>query len=256
MKQFIKKLLTEKLLLTEALTDVDMDVNMLYDTYFKSLIELAQSGGILHMKDFKLIKIHTDDLKSPISVAANSSNPCELFINDKRGNFYSPMEHMIGLGYGQLYNSFLWSYLPDNVENLAKKSGNYDSFIVEFTEEKIKGSIHHELAHWIDDTNNKFHITKDIEKLSLNPKKYSWEDRYLSNMEIQAVIHNIYQLKKSINDEIWNTLSFDRMIGLIPTLRNMKSTFKPENYIKWKKLIISRMNREGLLGKNMSSTYE
>jgi hypothetical protein len=252
MRELIKQLLRENLL-NEALTNVDNDVDIIYNKYFNSLIGTAQNGRLIEKDFFNTVTIDTSILVSDIAKIGHKYNPCSIVINEPRGNFYSPNEKLIGLGYGELYRSFLRYHLPSNYNHLADESGNYSTFKLEFTEERIKGSIHHELAHWIDDTNNNFHIKKLLSKNDSGEKKYNYNERYTSNVELQAVIHNIHQLKKK-HHGIWDIISFNEMVELLPFLRRLRKNLKPDFYIKWKRSIILRMNREGLLGKNMTNT--
>jgi hypothetical protein len=69
-------------------------------------------------------------------------------------------------------------------------------------------------------------------------------------LEIQAQIHNIKQLHNKYSDQ-WDTLSFEDMLHMSPSLT---STYRSLPYglkIKWVKNIKMRMFREGLLGKRM-----
>jgi hypothetical protein len=125
----------------------------------------------------------------------------------------------------------------------------------EYTEERIKGSIHHELAHWIDDTFNNQHLKKRIEKnLALNSAGEALPfDKVTVNahyMEIQAQIHNIKQLHNKYADT-WDTLSFDEMIGMSPSLYNTYRSLPYSLKTQWVKKLKMRMFREGLLGKRM-----
>ena len=255
MKQLIKQLLRESLI-SEKLTDVDTDVDILYQKYFKILVDAANSGEELIPSLFNQYTIDTSRLISPEAVKANKLNPCEIIINGSYGNAYQPKTNSIHIGYGGLYKSFVSNYLPATLDSMAESSGSYNSFKKEFTEVKIKGSIHHELAHWIDDTFNNKHIRKRTDRdEERGAKKFSWEDRYLSNFEMQAIIHNVHQLKKQTSDESWNNMSFDDLIISLPSLMNIRDKFSRNGYNTFKKLLLSRMNREGMLGNNMKNTY-
>jgi hypothetical protein len=77
--------------------------------------------------------------------------------------------------------------LDDDVKPLFEK---------DLSEPRIKGSIHHELTHWVDDTMNNQHIDKFIKN---NEKKTAEENnvlKYINThyLERQAQIHNIKQL--------------------------------------------------------------
>jgi len=125
----------------------------------------------------------------------------------------------------------------------------------EFTEERIKGSIHHELAHWIDDTMHNQHIKKyvdnNIEKNAAGEAlPYNKTTVNAIPMERQAQIHNIKQLHNKYKD-IWDTLSFNDMIELSNTLKATMTSLPAELRKQWIKDTKMRMYREGLLGIKM-----
>jgi hypothetical protein len=74
-----------------------------------------------------------------------------------------------------------------------------------------------------------------------------------SKMEIEGQIHNIKQLKNRY-ESIWEQLSFDDMIKLSPSLMNIskKLVTVPEIYKQWRRNLLVRMHREGLLSKEMA----
>lgn len=130
-------------------------------------------------------------------------------------------------------------------------------FLIEFTPEKMKSSIHHEIAHWHDDTKNNRHLLKSINKAKEtgNGKKYfrkNEPDINLTKVELEAQIHNIYQLYLNNKDK-WDELKFDDLLEMLPTLTTLRSIMKNLNqFDRWKKMLLKRMAREGILGKNMS----
>jgi 8-oxo-dGTP pyrophosphatase MutT (NUDIX family) len=244
------------MLLTEKLTNVDSDVDLLYDKYFKTDIDELNRTGIITKEMFEtnVIGDDTNILNSEDSIKANETNRCELIINYRLGNAYRPSTKTIFLSANRnAINYVLNDFNGDYKKALdsLKGSNQYDTFKMEFTEERIKGSIHHELAHWIDDTNNNQHInkrtqiatklgTRDINNVPVNSTK----------MEIQGQIHNIKQVYNKYKEN-WNELSLKDLFNLTPTLNivfnNLKDSFKKQ----WLKDLILRMNRENLLGDKM-----
>jgi hypothetical protein len=73
-----------------------------------------------------------------------------------------------------------------------------------------------------------------------------------TKMEIQGQIHNVKQLYNKHKD-IWDKISFQDMLDMSPTLYGLNNKFKGETKAKWRKGLKIRMNREGLLGKNMTN---
>ena len=246
MLKLIKKLLREELL-KEKLTDVNSDVDFLYDKYFKSGVDEIAETGIVKRSVFEKGNTNTMTLSSDASNKANETNACLIQVNygnkNKNGNFYNPSVSMISISVNDDAVRHSLEYGGDI--NKAKRVLSplmQKSFAKEFTEEKIKGSIHHELVHWVDDTMNNRHIAKIVKN-----KPEDFNSHYI---EIQAQIHNVVQLKRKHAD-IWDLMSFDEMLNMSPILISVYKDLKPENKKKWLIKLKRRMYREGLLGDEM-----
>jgi hypothetical protein len=130
----------------------------------------------------------------------------------------------------------------------------------EFTEARIKGSIYHELSHWIRDTlhNNNihkklsdFHYSGDSSPKNIQKILYHGEEtEYTTDYEIDAQIHAIKQLKRNYRSD-WDSLNFSDMLDLNASLKHITHALKGNNLNRWMRKIKSRMYREGLLGKKM-----
>ena len=255
MKGLIKELLRESLL-NERLMDVSEDVDNIYEKYFMADCEIMRDTGMLESDMFDRSEFSTSDLTSPLALKAHALNPCTILIN-VRNNFYNPNKNIISLG----INKSATNFIKDNGYSLLKAQQRLinDGSQVdakrlrgEFNYSRVKGSIHHELVHWIDDTLNNRHIRKAVD---ISSKKNSTIDskgraRYLQPMEIQALIHNIVQLNREYKST-WDELSFEEMINSSASLSSTMGGFSQSQKAEWKKVMINRMNREGLLGKNM-----
>ena len=254
MKDLIRNLLRENIL-SEKLTDIDADVNFLYDKYFKDDIDAIERTGFITSDMFNQSKIDTSILTSPDSIKSNELNPCTIKINPG-SNFYGPKIKIIGVGYARGAYDFVINNGNGNIEKAIQHlqdSKQKISLSKEFTESKIKGSIHHELVHWIDDTLNNKHIEARVAKtLEKNTKNLNGIPVDATRMEIQAQIHNIKQLYNK-HKEIWNEISFQDMLEMSPSLFSIDNRLTGEIRLKWRKELKLRMNREGLLGKNMTN---
>jgi hypothetical protein len=251
MKSLIKNLLRENLL-REKLTDVGDDVEMLYMRFFDHDIkELEQTDKIINDM-FVYSESDTSILTSKECLEAHKLNPCTFRVNTGY-NAYDPNKKIIHIG------------INDNaVTHVKNEGGNLTmamdgllhpnqkaSLAHEFSPEKIKGSIHHELAHWIDDTFHNGHIKHYLDKaIKLKTKTFNGVPVNTTKMEIQGQIHNIKQLHNKYKD-IWDTLSFYDMIRYSPALLGIFNGLNGELKAKWIRDIKTRMHREGLLGKNM-----
>ncbi len=252
MKSLIKQLLRENLL-SEKLTDVDDDVNLLYERYFEFDVNKLEQTGIITDDMFINTKINTSILESRESVETHNINPCTIIINTG-SNYYKPHGSVISLSVN--------GNAKDYIKNEA--GGDYKEAIIalhnphqrltlsrEFSEERIKGSIHHELAHWIDDTMHNKHITKRIDKaMELKSRDFGGVSINATKMEIQAQIHNIKQLHNKYSD-IWDTLTFYDMLKYSPSIIAVYNSLKGDIKTNWIRDLKTRMHRENLLGKNM-----
>jgi len=245
MRFLIKKLLRESIL-TEKVMDVIYDVDYIYDTYFRKDINEINETGFIRRDMFKEYISTTEIFTDELSLKANEINPCKIKINYGH-NYYKPSEQLISISIN--FNALNFALDYNGNINQAKKGLSHsigESFIREFSEEKIKGSIHHELAHWLDDTLH----NKHIEKFLNNPKPKSIKHIDAHHLEIQAQIHNIIQLKLK-NEDLWDTLSFDDLIHKSPTLSTIYDKLPDNERNNWIKNLKRRMYREGLLGKKM-----
>ena len=251
MKDYIKKLLREGIL-TEKIANIDIDVNMLYDMYFRDDIEEVGRTGIITDDMFKMKETNTSILKDDESLLANENNKCNILINYGR-NFYRPSTNLISLSVDGGAKDYVMRFdgnINDAADELDSNSQRHN-LPREFTEEKIKGSIHHELAHWIDDTMNNQHIRKRLDKaMELNNANLGGIPVTASKMEIQGQIHNVKQLKNKYENE-WNNLTFVEMLRLSPALNTVYLGLPNKFKTKWIRDLKTRMYREGLLGNSM-----
>jgi len=251
MKSIIVKLLREGLL-NEALPDVNSDVDLIYNKYFRNDISNIKAFNMVDKNMFSRSVTDTSILRSDICVKVHELNPCDIYINHG-GNNYSPINkyinlsvHMGALGLVLHYDGNLNSAANSVGENMR------NGFLSEFTERKIKGSIHHELLHWIDDTLNNKHLKKRLDKaneVGVN-KYFKGKDINMSKFEIQAQMGNIIQLKNEFGGD-WDIISFKDLINLSPPLGNIYNKLSGDDRAKWVRDLKTRMYREGLLGKNM-----
>ena len=245
----LNKLINEevKLFLNEKLANVDDDVNFIYDTYFAESVKRFNESGVLY---FDSSRTDTSILKTSDAVSAHNVKPCLILINPVSGNFnyYNPYELIIGVGVNRNAIEFIKDSggLENAVNSLPPKSAS--SLPLEFTEEKLKGSIHHELAHWIDDALHNGHIKNDLDWRRKN--SYRVGNVNATKFEIEGQIHNVKQLKNKF-EGIWDEISFSKLVDMSPTLKNIYNNLSGDVRIKWVRDLKTRMYREGLLGKKM-----
>lgn len=243
--------------LFESISDSEPDVDYVYNTFFKKDIDSIKKTGIVTPDMFKQ---NEHDLTTEIlnnskeCIRAHDINPCTIVINDRKFpiNSYDPIDNRIAIS---INFSALDACLDENgiLSDAYKyiQDDQIDSFNMEFEEHRIKGSIHHEIAHWVDDSLNNNHIKKRIHKqIKYNTANLKNIPVAFSNMEIHGQIHNIKQIYNKYKDK-WDTMTFDDVINLSPSLMVANKTQPIELRDEWKKKIKKRMYREGLLGKTM-----
>lgn len=262
-------------LITEKLTDVEDDVDLIYDKYFKKDIDEVQRTGMVTNDMFKTdqtdsnILISKDAREANLMTLKKFKKPVTIFINKRFSNnidnFYSFKENIISIG---ISRDALEYALDNHGGDIQKAADGLPlklkiTFKQQFTEEKMKGSIHHELVHWIDQTFNKDSVSRAVDRYNMLVQKKkrqkkaaegSGTDINFEYIERQAQIHNIKQLYNK-HKEQWDKLTFKEMLELSPTLDTVYHMLGDKNLRdKWIRLIKQRMYREGLLGKNMLDT--
>jgi hypothetical protein len=246
----IKKLMDidEGEVLTEKLMEIDDDVDYIYDTYFRADLDRVWANNKIAHNSFPKRTTDTSILKSPLCVKAHEINPTEIHIN-YGSNYYrsDQSKELISISVNSnLIDSALgFSTLDDFIRT-------YDTAKYDLSEEKIKGSIHHELVHWLDDSLHNRHLSKSISKYYEKNKDKNKVDVYLKTFEIQALIHNIKQMRRKYEDQ-WDELTFEELVKITPTLYHLYKNFTPEQKIVFTRKIKTRMSREGLLGKKMTN---
>ena len=248
MKTLIQKLLRESLL-SERLTNVDDDVDMIYEKYFSYDIDEVNRTGRINDTLFLQSKTDTSILKSKEAIEAHKKNPCVLYINNHMhgGNYYNPKNSTISVS----VNDNVLDFVKTDADGIIDKALGFlrnqpeqmKRFKQEFTEERIKGSIHHELSHWIDDTINNGHISKRINRqIKYNTRNIGGIPVNATKMEIQAQIHNIKQLYNKYRDD-WDGLTFDELIDLSPVLSVVYNSLYGKIKNKWIRDVKTRMYR-------------
>ncbi len=208
------------------------------------------SRGWQKLLDKPLATIKSDQLTSSDCKKAHGVKPCTIMVGfPGKGNVYFPDKAVITVG------------IPYDIMDVLDKVPNFDRFteyVQEFAPERIKGSIRHELSHWVDDALHNQHLAKRVSRAKEAEAKGASQADVLGIMrdkkpssnlteyEINAVIHAIVAHKKA-NRSTWDQMSFDDLMKLAPGMLMLNR----ELGLAWRKQIKKRMAREKLLGKKM-----
>ena len=249
----MKIILTENQLsnlLIEKVYDIDDDVNLIYNIYFKKDIEDIKESGFVTPDMFKKERLTTNQLRSDLCRKANILNNCMILINAPEisapANYYSPKRNTISISINQSALDFVVVGFKCDLNKAAAydNSGNIKN---EFSESTIKGHISHELTHWLDQTFNKNSVERTLEKRNQTKDTSNINKHYI---EINSQIANIVQAKK-LYIETWDDMTFADLVKIVIPLHTITKQLQPTERAEWLKNLKKRMFREGLLGKNM-----
>lgn len=256
----INEILNEQTLM-EATFDLDKQVDFIYDRYFAEYVDdLRNSQGNMLAKG--VVMLDTTDLpRSDMIDEANKLNPCRIVLHNlRKGNMYVPDEKTIFITVSPAAVNLILDMGYERALNAINVPSQKRQFKTDLTEGRVKGSIYHELAHWLDDTLHNRHIKKRIDRAQElgghagnKHFKQNNPDVNMTNFERQSQIHNIKQLKRSYEDT-WDQLSFDEMIRKNAALSTIADTLWDhgrEHYEKWRRQLLQRMAREDLVGASM-----
>lgn len=242
--------------IAEKMMIIDDDVDLLYNLYYKKDIDETNYSNFIKSTMFKESETDTSILKNELCIKANKINPCKIIINHYTDtdnyytNHYNPSDKIISISVGRSAINYAKDNGGDLIKSLKELTSSIqrERFTKEFTISRIKGSISHELSHWLDDTFHNSHISKYITKnKDANLSHYSKNTSYL---EIESQMQNIRQIHREYAD-IWDLMSFDDMLSHAPSLHIISQRLTYTERINWTNKLKKRMNRENLLGKDM-----
>jgi hypothetical protein len=133
-------------------------------------------------------------------------------------------------------------------------------FFNEVSPASIKGTIYHELSHWISDSIYNRNISKRLE-IAQQSGKLDILTKYGSNLftdyELDAQVHAIKQLKRDYKKD-WDKLTWSDIIekkGSFDVIFKRLKTLNTRDQEEYFKRMIKRLNREGLLGKKLRNSF-
>lgn len=277
----------DKSLLNEATLNLDEDVDYIFEKAFKQFYTDLFAGKKPNEHEINSNKaevvfatLDSSELPSATSKKADSVNPVTIYCGIFDRSLYDPINNQISITISKVYLSYLYQ---GNTE-LNLQPSEREAFRSQTkSTSTIKSTIYHELSHWIRDSLHNSHITKmlnrvdvekragkDIKSIVSKVKNQGLPDANMTNIEIDALIHNIKQFKRDVPDTEWNNLTFLQLIRKVPTISYLYDKLT-DNYMSfyassgdlrkpsWRKdwakeyvkLLLKRMYKEGLLGDNM-----
>lgn len=252
--------------LLEKIFNIDADVDYIYEkSRFPEFIKDFNEGkkpykSQLFSFEFNFLdtifnKIPSSELKTEDCVKAHSILPLNISTGiSRKGSHYYPTIPSIFIS---INPNALSVYYSDEHENLADIEKKVIS--KEITENRLKIGIHHELSHWISDCLYNKHLSKIVySAIELkNPERMllKQKDVNMTYFEIDAQVHSIKGLKRKFTQEQWDMLTLEDILIEYPSLISIYHVLKRDHGLDvalvWQKNLIKRLEREGLLGKNM-----
>ena len=269
MKSF-KKFISEELL-TEKYYKINKDVDYVYNFLFKAFVDNFKKNSEINEDLINTDWIEGDDFakrsKNKEIKKAHELNPLDSIMFSKLSdvNVYRPA----GIS-GNKKAQILLTPSSKSVRNLfhtygknvlnGVKGNNRFSLENEITEARIKGSIHHEISHWLNDSLHENHIknrmsshagevrTDYLKHMNKNIKR---SHEFLTDYELDAQLHALIQYKRK-NKKAWDSAkSIEDLFKKIPFTKPIRDKLSENEYKEWKKLILKRLARENLLPKNV-----
>lgn len=253
--------------LNEKTFNIDGDVDYLYNEFFE-IIGTWQKKNEKHKiqkflrKNYSKVGLFSSgELISKESEMAHELNPVDIYLKyyNKEGSHYVPTKNIIQISIPTPAMELILAKDVEELEDFFPTDKQKERFWNDFSEQKLKGTIYHELSHWLNDTLHNFNLTKIIKKAVKDPSRAGELMRFgassvsLSNIELDAQIHAIKELKRKYA-LVWDDLSLFDLAILNSSFHSIFAAAVKageKEYKKYFKSLVKRLNRENLLGKNM-----
>lgn len=255
----------ESEILLEKTFNIDSDVDYIYEkSGFSKFLEQFNAGEKPFKEELDLLKsirniifskILSSELQSEDCINAHRHNPVDIFTGISIfGSHYNPNSKSIFVSFNV---SALKVYYDGDIDFLSQHQK--ESIHNEFTEQRIKIAIYHELSHWISDSLYNKHIRRILNRaIELNNPdiaKLKQKDVNMTYFEIDAQVHSIKELRRNYTEAEWNELYLKDIMVKYPSLfavyKTLKNEYGLDIALLWQKNLTKRLYREGLLGENM-----
>lgn len=257
----LKRYLKEELLL-EKTFNIKKDVKLVYDKLFAGFVAEIKRGdlppteiiqGAMKSTGYSRESMSSSQLVSKSARAAHAIKPITIHAGVFPSPSYDPIDNRINL----TFNPQVLDIIRQGTQETLPKD-QIRRFNSETSPNKMKATIAHELSHWMNDALHNSHIEKivDMAHEFHDPSilKLGKEDVNMTHFEIDAQIHGIKALKQQYTTAQWNKMTLKDVMELYPPIDGTwRSTTRYGKEVVgiWKKLLLKRMAREKILGKNM-----
>jgi hypothetical protein len=263
-----------EILLTEAVFNTDAAVDFIYDIAYKYYVDELKkwmNGKQIAPIGLRNVTFDSEELlryiNDPAIRRALALNPIRVAagISDG-GNIYSPRAKTVFISFNAVLHKMIYEALIHNrsfEEFLTQFDKRHHANITqELRGETVKGSIAHEISHWMTDTFHNQHISKLVMKAGAATNIGRRQDimnkgevnTYMTDYEIDAQVHAIRQLRRPHTQASWDLLTLDDLLDASPPMRTVVddiARIDRSQLSRYFKLLLRRLHRERLLGKNM-----
>lgn len=243
------------------------DIDNLYNKAFKAIVDEVEEalktgesppydGKLMGLKrDGKggiLLDTDSSTFVSPDAKKAHKIRPIRIIlaIGDE-GNYYKPSTETIHISIHENVLDIFIQFFWDKKEILRQVKNA--TIFKEITENKLKGTINHEMSHWIRNAMTG-HIDKmftkmknrsediltkairtqpDVSQFDRDMKKSKIKSLTMGNIstvatsyELDAYVHNIMEYKKSVGLKKYNKIKLSDLFTELPALRVIKQAFE------------------------------
>ena len=263
----------QRYLINEKTFKITSEVNGIWNRSFKKYIRKwePESGSppvygagkqIRNLQDVEFGFFMSYELKSNEAKAASLVNPALIRAGVYRsGPNYSITSGKLG---NDKFNSMITLSLNYNAVSIMVsgregqvKPEQFKYSKNEVSEDRIKAMIAHEISHWLNDSLHNWNI-RNLVNVALELDKPEMmlmgkENINMTHFEIDALIHGIKQVK-SMHKKEWDKFTFKKLREIYTPLWTITNDIRkhpPKVFDVWMRLLVKRMHREKLLGKNM-----
>lgn len=248
--------------LNEKYFDINREVDWVYTRFYKKFINKFEKEGVVDTSLLPSKTLNGNDLieyskNQDVKDADDAVSLFTISFGIDKDNAYIPHSRQpVGdITFG----------IPRQVLDLMNNSANrlgmanqQRTFLEnELTAERLKGTIHHELSHWMSDALRNRNIKQRLDKaqqtsspLKAMNKGKDRTHQFLTDYELDAQLHAIVQYRRK-NKAKWDKLSFNDAMNLMPFYFPITSRLSTRELAEWKRYMLKRLAREGILGKRM-----
>jgi len=257
--------LRERQYLLEGMFTINKDVDYLYKKAklgrLHGLLKKGNMKGLEKALDsFKTVLVSSSELRSRAARKANKVNPIGIRLTiGSEGSYYKPAEKVIQISlnhnaYGLLRNT---GYNQSAIKDII--GTQYSRFVGEFDAENVKGTIAHELSHWLNDSLHGKAVARTlavVREKGVEAASGKFLTMRQHPIEIDAQVHAVREVRREMGKRAYDKLTwpdlFRKKNSLPGNFRdNRGQPLLPKQYNDTMKRLVKRLHREGLLGKGM-----